>query len=85
MQRKPLPRPPKDNKQVNEYVTAVQRGLESHFVVSTGKGWSVRRPKAERASGVFETKAEAIAHAKKVSASQKTNLYVFNRDGTLSR
>lgn len=84
MQRKQLPRPPKDNAQVNEYVTAVRRGLDSHFVVHTDKGWSVRKPKAERASGVFDTKAEAVAHAKKISSNQKTELFVFNQDGSLS-
>lgn len=77
MQRKPLPRPPRDNEQVSEYVTAVRRGLDSHFVVPSDGKWSVRRPKAARASGVFSTKAEALAHARKVLARQKTELFVF--------
>lgn len=83
MQRKPLPRPPKDNQQVNEYITAVRRGLNSHFVVHSEKGWSVKKPMANRASGVFNTKAEAIAHAKRISSNQKTELYIFNQDGTM--
>ena len=85
MQRNPLPTPPKDNRQVHEYVSAVNRGLDSHFVVPSEKGWAVRKPKATRASGVFATKAEAVTHAKKVAANQRTQLYVFNKDGTLSK
>lgn len=84
MERVQLPRPSKDNVQVQEYETAVRRGLNSHFVVHTANGWSVRKPKAERASGVFSTKAEAVAHAKRISSNQKTELFVFNQDGTLS-
>ena len=83
MHREPL-QTPKNNRQVQEYVDAVQRGLDSHFVLYTAQGWIVRKPKASRASGIFNTKAEAVAHAKKISSNQNTPLFVYNRDGSLA-
>lgn len=81
MQRKPLPKPSKDNKQVQEYTRAVKRGRDSHLVVPTDRGWSVRKPAASRASGNFSTKSDAVAYARKSAASSRSDVVVFSKNG----
>lgn len=79
-----LKTPPKNNRQVQEYVTAAQSGMNAHFVVKSDSGWSVKRANAHKASGVFATKKEAIAKAKSIAKNQGTGVYVFGTDGKLS-
>ena len=40
------------------------RKHEELFVIRHDNGWAVKKPKAERASGVFDTQAEAISRAR---------------------
>ncbi|MFL9584186.1 DUF2188 domain-containing protein [Stenotrophomonas sp. AB1(2024)] len=54
-----------------------------HVVPSTSGGWAVRRSGAERASKLFVTQKEAIAHARTIAKSEKGELYVHGRDGTI--
>lgn len=83
MQRKPLPRPPKDNAQVNEYTAAVKRGLDGYYVSPSSSGWSVRKASADKASGAFPTKSAAITYAKQ-SVSKGADIVVHGRDGTVT-
>jgi hypothetical protein len=61
-------------------------GPETHHVVPnpTG-GWDVKRGGAERASGHFETKREAIDQGRQVSRNQGTELRIHNRDGRIGQ
>lgn len=52
-------------------------------VVPNGAKWSVRRAGAARASGTFDTQAEAIARARDVAKNQKTELFIHGRDGRI--
>lgn len=83
MQRKPLPRPSKDNQQVKEYTGAVKRGLKNYYVSPTSQGWSVRKASATKASGNFTSKAEAITHAKK-AADSMADIVIHNKDGSIT-
>ena len=50
---------------------------------NTGNGWRVHHPNAERASGIFETKKEAIDYGRNVSRNQKTEFIVQNKNGQI--
>ena len=64
---------------------AAKRGPESHHVVPhNGGGWDVRRGGADRISGHFETKKEAVDYGRQVSRSQQTELRIHNQDGKIS-
>ncbi len=55
----------------------------SHHVVynKNSDQWSVKRPGAQRSSGNFNTKNQAIAAAREISRNQGTELYIHNKDG----
>lgn len=53
-----------------------------HVVPSGGK-WRVRRAGAARASGTFETQAEAVARARELAKNQGTELYIHGEDGRI--
>jgi len=59
---------------------------KNHHVVANPKGgWDVKREKAERASGHFDTKQEAIDYGRQVSINQQTELVIHNKDGKISQ
>lgn len=53
-----------------------------HVIPSGGK-WRVRKTGATRASGTFETQAEAVARARDLARSQGTELYIHGEDGRI--
>lgn len=58
---------------------------KTHHVVPNPKGgWDVKRGGAERSSGHFETKKEAVERAREISRNQRTELVVHNRDGKIA-
>jgi hypothetical protein len=81
---KTLAPPAKSNKQVREYVEAVEKGLDSYFVVQNGKGWYVRKASTKIGNGtLFATKIEAIQNAKAKAAKKNSEIIIFNNKGTL--
>lgn len=56
---------------------------KGQHVVPNGGKWSVRRAGASRASGTYDTQGEAIARAKNIAQSQKTELFIHGRDGRI--
>lgn len=82
MHRKPLPLPPQDNPQVQEYTSAVKRGLKDYYVAPSAKGWSVRRASAKTGRD-FSSKAEALAYAKE-SAANQADVVVHGEDGSVT-
>jgi hypothetical protein len=83
MQRKPLPRPDKDNQQIKEYTGAVKRGLKNYYVAPANGGWSVRKASASSASGTFDTKDAAVSHARKV-AQHAADIVIHNKNGSIT-
>ncbi|MGH9421185.1 MAG: DUF2188 domain-containing protein [Thermoanaerobaculia bacterium] len=63
-----------------------KRGPETHHVVpDPDGGWNVKRGGAERASGHFDTKEEAIDRGREISRNQHTELRIHNKDGQISQ
>lgn len=78
MNGKALPKPSSSNKQVQEYMAAVRKGMDSYFVVETHEGWSVRPASEPNKALVFVTKEEAIQNAKAAVKSKHGEVFVFN-------
>lgn len=56
---------------------------KSNHVVPSDSGWAVRKSGAVKASRTFSTKDSAIAYARQLSKSEKTELYVHKRNGMI--
>jgi Uncharacterized protein conserved in bacteria (DUF2188) len=54
-----------------------------HVIPNPGGGWSVRREGAERASSVFDRKADALVHGRQLARSSRTELIEHGRDGRI--
>jgi hypothetical protein len=81
---KTLPPPAKSNKQVQEYINAVEKGRNSYFVVQNGSGWYVRKASIRTSPGeLFPTKSEAERVAKIRAARRNSKVLVFDRHGSL--
>lgn len=53
----------------------------THHVVPNPKGgWNIKKGGAERSSGHFNTKQEAVNRAREISRNQGTELVVHNRN-----
>lgn len=53
------------------------------FVSPTDDGWKVKTVGAERAAGLFDTKAEAVKRAIELSKNQSAELFVQNSNGEI--
>lgn len=57
---------------------------EHHVVANPDGGWDVKRNDADRASGHYETKQDAVDHGRKISQNQGTELFIHNKNGKIS-
>ena len=57
---------------------------EHHVVSRGGNGWAVIKNNSNRASGLYNTKQEAINAGRQISINQNTELVIHNRDGKIS-
>lgn len=83
MTYKDLPAPPRSNKQVQEYVAAVEKGSRSQFVMRTRGGWSVRPGLSKGPGRLYESQEEAMVAASTKAAAQHGEVFVFDEDGEL--
>ena len=59
---------------------------KSHHVVSDPNGgWNIKKGGAERSSGHFDRKQDAIDRAREISRNQASELVIHNRDGKISQ
>ena len=56
-----------------------------HVVPNPNGGWDVRRGGAERASGHFDTKREAIDRGREISRNAGTEFKIHNQDGRIGQ
>ena len=56
-----------------------------HVGPNPNGGWDVRRGGADRASGHFDTKAEAIDRGREMSRNAGTEFKIHNRDGRIAQ
>ena len=63
-----------------------KRGPGTHHVVPhDGGGWDIRRGGAERVSGHFPTRAQAVDRARQISRNAGTELKIHNLDGRIGQ
>lgn len=59
---------------------------DSHHVApSPDGGWDIKKGGANRSSGHFEMKQDAIDRAREISRNQEGELVIHNLDGKISR
>jgi len=56
----------------------------THVVPNPNGGWDIKQNGAQRSSGHFDTKANAIDRARQISRNQGTELVIHNRDGKIA-
>lgn len=56
-----------------------------HVVPSDRGGWDVRRGGADRASGHFDTKREAVDRGREISRNAGTEFKIHNQDGRIAQ
>lgn len=54
-----------------------------HVVKSADGGWAVKKGGSSRATKVYETQKEAIAHGREIAKSQKAEFYIHGEDGKI--
>ena len=57
---------------------------EHHVVHRENGGWAVKRNNSIRASGVYNTKQEAVNAGRQISINQNTELVIHNMNGKIS-
>lgn len=55
-----------------------------HVVPSSTGGWDVKRGGAEKSSGHFDKKQDAVDAGRKISRNQATELKIHNKDGKIA-
>lgn len=62
------------------------KGPDTHHVVPNPHGgWDVRRGGADRSSGHFETKQQAVDVGRDISRNAGTEFRIHNRDGRIGQ
>ena len=56
---------------------------KGQHVVPRGDKWAVRKTGSDRVTRKFETQREAIDVAREFARNQKTELYIYGRDGRI--
>lgn len=59
--------------------------ITHHVVPAPNGGWNVKRGGAERSSGHFDRKQDAIDRAREISQNQKSELVIHNQDGKIAQ
>lgn len=63
-----------------------KKGPDTHHVVpNSDGGWDVKRGGAERSSGHFDRKADAVDRGREISRSQGTEFRIHNKDGKIAK
>jgi len=62
--------------------TSSPRTMSQH-VIHSPKGWVVRKSDSGRAARVFDSKDEAVGYARDVAKTERSELYVHRKDGTI--
>lgn len=79
---KPLPKPSPSNKQVQEYMNAVKKGINSQFIIHMSDGWSLRPAAKPEEAILFNSKELALKKAKQ-NAKPKSDIFIFAQNGSL--
>lgn len=58
---------------------------QTHVVPNPAGGWDVKQAGAQRSSGHFDTKREAVDRGRDLSNKQQTELVIHNKDGQIGQ
>lgn len=84
MVNKVLPKPSPSNKQIQEYMTAVRKGISSQFIIHMENGtWNLRPALEPKQAITFDSKELAIKKAKQNAKTKKGTIFIFGQDGSL--
>lgn len=56
---------------------------KNQHVVPSGDKWSVRRAGSSRASGVYESKPDAVQAARGIARNQSSGVFIHGADGRI--
>lgn len=56
-----------------------------HVVPNSDGGWDVKKGGANRASGHFDTKQEAVDAGREISRNQGTEFFIHGKDGQIQQ
>lgn len=62
-----------------------KRGKSHHVVPNPAGGWDVRRGNAQRSSGHFTTKQEAVSQGREISRNQRTEFVIHGQNGRIQQ
>jgi len=79
----PIPLKNPNNPQIRAYEKAVERGLNSQYVLPRNEEWIVKKPNIQRSVRVFSTQQEAVSYAKGLAQKQGTAVFVHNAEGSI--
>ena len=58
----------------------------THVIPNQEKGgWDIKQSGAQRSSGHFDTKQQAVGRAREISRNQQSELVIHNKDGKISQ
>ena len=64
-------------------MTKSRKGRDGYTVSKDGNDWKLTRNHSERASGTFDTQAEAIQRGKDLAREAAVDLTIMGRDGKI--
>jgi Uncharacterized protein conserved in bacteria (DUF2188) len=56
---------------------------KNQHVVPSGDKWSIRKAGSSRASGVYESKPEAVQAARGIARNQNSGVFIHSSDGRI--
>ncbi len=57
----------------------------THVVPNPSGGWDIKQSNAQRSSGHFDTKKEAVTKGRTISQNQQTEFVVHNKNGRIAQ
>ncbi|MBW2662416.1 MAG: DUF2188 domain-containing protein [Deltaproteobacteria bacterium] len=61
------------------------KNKSTHVVPKSSGGWDIKQNGAQRSSGHFDRKQDAIDRARELSRNQNTEFVIHNKDGKISQ
>jgi hypothetical protein len=63
----------------------MSKSKSHHVVPNPDGGWDVKKGGAERASGHFENKSDAVDAGRQISRNQQTEFVIHGKDGKIQQ
>jgi hypothetical protein len=63
----------------------MSKGKSHHVVPNPNGGWDVKKGGADRASGHYDTKQQAVQEGRQISKNQGTEFFIHGKDGQIQK